>query len=192
MDIRTDILLTQKTFRILLDAMSHPGNIYRLGETICRGNGRYLMTILSTLLDGEVSFHVIGGNANQIESKVIQLTGALPTGIEAADFVIDLSGKGEGKLLKAQRGILEYPDKGATLISLIESFSTRDASGVTLRLTGPGIKNRRSVRIVGVSRALFQNLKEINSEFPLGVDAMLVGGRGQIMCIPRSTNIEVI
>jgi alpha-D-ribose 1-methylphosphonate 5-triphosphate synthase subunit PhnH len=58
-------------------------------------------------------------------------------------------------------------------------------------LKGPGIKDAIAVAISGLGENELADIKETTSEFPMGIDCVFVDGAGQVMCIPRSTRIEV-
>lgn len=201
MQINEETLTTQKTFRILLQAMSHPGRLYSLSpESIFRTQEikltwpRGVTLILQTLLDHEVGFCVIGKEKKHIELTISELTGSPAKSISDADFIIIPDGKSNREILKAKRGTHEYPDTGATVIYVVESLNDRDnieASTIAL-LKGPGIRNNITVAVQGLGRNELSCIKEINSEFPLGVDCVFIDSTNKIMCIPRSAKIEVM
>lgn len=190
-----ETLLTQRTFRILLKAMSHPGKVFPL-EKMPSKNG--LMLILQTLLDGEVSFCLLSREKGFLEEKIKSFTGSKETIIEEADFIIIPSGNSQGLINRAKRGTLEYPDRGATAIYCVNSILPHSYIGLTetnggfnLSLKGPGINGEITVFLSGISKDEFYHLRKINSDYPLGIDAIFVDSASNIMCIPRSTVIEV-
>lgn len=188
MQINNEAFITQKTFRALLQATSHPGRVYSLSQE-SELNG--LISALQTLLDHEVTFNVFGRQKEELEYKTIRATASKTANIEDADFIIIPSGNSEGEILHAKRGSLEYPDAGATVIYSIHSLSARDDGGLKITLKGPGINGEISPFISGVGKKEFHYLKEINSEYPLGIDSIFIDSENRIMCIPRSTRIEV-
>jgi len=191
-------LITQKTFRTLLQAMSRPGRVYSLSQELESG----LILFIQTLLDHEVTFNVFGHQREEWEYRIIRATGSRTANIEDADFVIIPSGGSDGAILHAKRGSLEYPDTGATVIYSINSLSqippihpfAKGGVRGDLRITlkGPGINGEITPFIGGIKKDEFHYLKEINSEYPLGVDSIFIDAENRIMCIPRSTKIEVI
>jgi alpha-D-ribose 1-methylphosphonate 5-triphosphate synthase subunit PhnH len=187
--------MTQKTFRSLLQAMAHPGRVYRLEETTdVRSrltNSTNLIPILLTLLDHEVGFCVIGPEKEDVETTVSELTGCPVNDLTEADFIIVLGEESHGEILKAKRGTLEYPDTGATVIYRVESLDDRDNGKRVALLKGPGIKNDIAPVVRGLGRDELLYLKEINSEYPLGIDSIIIDGANRIMCIPRSARIEL-
>lgn len=204
-------LITQKTFRTLLQAMSHPGKVYKL-ETMNKElselpfskewmGGFYaaLISVLITLLDHEVTFNVVGHQRKEWEYMIIRATGSRTANIDDADFVIIPSGDSEGAILHAKRGSPEYPDTGATVIYFLNSICSilphsprYKRTDLRVTLKGPGINGEMAPLISGIKKDEFYYLKQINSEYPLGVDCIFIDAENRIMCIPRSTKIEVI
>ncbi len=205
MQINDETFITQKTFRALLQAMSHPGRVYQLEqktEVRSQITDKYnLFSVLQTLLDHEVGFCVIGKEKEYLKSNISELTGCPVKDISDADFIIVSDGESNGEILKAKKGSLEYPDTGATVIYSIRSLSQIPPypplvkggirGDLKLTLKGPGINGEISLFLVGVSKKEFHYLKEINSEYPLGIDSVFIDSANRIMCIPRSTRIEV-
>ncbi len=181
-------LVTQRTFRILLQAMSHPGRTYALPA---EGRKPGWQLVLQTLLDPEVSFTVLGNDQPGWEKEIRQLTRCPASGVAQADFLIAPEGDSHGELGKAKRGTLEYPDTGATVIYLVESLKDQGGEEPVLILRGPGIQEAIAPVIQGLNRQEFLDLQEINREFPLGIDGIFIDRLNRIMCLPRSTQIEV-
>ncbi|MFH0996477.1 MAG: phosphonate C-P lyase system protein PhnH [Pseudomonadota bacterium] len=195
------------TFRVILQGMSHPGKIYALtgSPTPSSDTGTSprsypgkkaplpnlpgaesaVIEILGCLMDNEVSFAVIGDKG--METVIARHTDSRPVSLEDADYIIVLNGTTRGKLAGFKRGSLEYPDTGATILYLVEALS--EATGVVL--SGPGVNGTVSLRITGLDPSELQLLRQVNSEFPLGVDAIFLDQSGQIACIPRSSRIGV-
>ncbi|WP_333654851.1 phosphonate C-P lyase system protein PhnH [Dissulfurispira sp.] len=191
-----EYLITQKTFRALLQAMSHPGRVYNIGDFISDSPIRPfthspLMLVLQTLLDHEVGFRVIGTGKEYLETTISELTRCPVKDISDADFIIVSDGESNGEILKAKRGSLEYPDTGATVIYVVEFLNDRDNGKPIALLKGPGIRNDIAPVIHGLGQNELFHIKENNSEFPLGIDCIFIDGANRIMCIPRSTRIEV-
>jgi alpha-D-ribose 1-methylphosphonate 5-triphosphate synthase subunit PhnH len=196
MSIQDETLMTQKTFSALLQAMSHPGRVYRLEDKIEAGSRisdpYNLFSVLLTLLDHEVGFCVIGPEKEYLEPAVSELTRCPVKNPEETDFMIVSSGESHGEILKAKRGTLEYPDTGATVIYRVASLENKGDKKIMARLKGPGIKKAIDPVIQGLGRNELSYIKEINSEYPLGIDCIFADSANRIMCIPRSTRIEVI
>jgi len=181
-------LATQQTFRILLQAMSHPGRTYALPGEGCKSGWQM---VLQTLLDPEVSFAVLGNDQPRWEREIRQLTRCPASELAQADFILVPEGDSQGEVLKVRRGTLEYPDTGSTVIYLVESLKDPGGGEPELVLRGPGIPDEIAPVIQGLNKHEFEYLQEINREFPLGIDGIFIDRVNRLMCLPRSTKIEV-
>ena len=175
------------TFRVILQAMSHPGTTCQL--PICEsktGEHAPLIQLLSCLMDNEVSFSIVGDDSGTLATDLSLHTGSVRTEISESDFVIATRGTTSGQLSRIKRGTLEYPDGGATLVYLVDEIAEE---GGTSELSGPGVNGTISPLFAGLSATELRGLREINAEYPLGVDAVFLDTNGWIACIPRSTRI---
>lgn len=185
---------TQEVFRTILHCMSRPGTIKSIAEvserlerkTFCQSS-----TLLNaiTLLDAEVSFHVIGGNAASIEELFSAYTMSKVTNVQAADFIFIMQ-DAEKQFIhdvftKAKKGTLINPQQSATIIIETEMLSNEHR----LTLKGPGIANTESVKI-DASEYWMSARAEANNEYPLGVDMILIDHQSNLMCLPRTTQIH--
>ncbi|MEJ5284148.1 MAG: phosphonate C-P lyase system protein PhnH [Brevinematales bacterium] len=181
-----EVIVTQKTFRILMNAMANPGKFY---STIMEENLSTLEKICLTLLDHEVRFSIVGEKVKEENiNRIIYLTGSRYTTIEEADYVI-LNGNAHNEILNNVKiGTLEEPENGATLIYNLEK---NNLPQVKLKISGPGIKDFMEVNLTGITREEIEKIKKINLSYPLGVDVIFCYEDG-IMCLPRSTMIDMV
>jgi alpha-D-ribose 1-methylphosphonate 5-triphosphate synthase subunit PhnH len=100
-------------------------------------------------------------------------------------FVLDPTDLAES-VSSAKPGTLISPHTGATIIGAVESVEEAGP----LSLTGPGIEFSRSL---GVHPApdWVQPRAEKNGEFPMGVDMLLAAANGDVVALPRTTQIAV-
>ena len=175
------------TFRVVLQAMSHPGAPFQLPAQEPRA-GEYapLIQLLSCLMDNEVSFAIVGDDCSPLAMALVQHTGSPRADICESDFVIAIGGTTSGQMSRIKRGTLEYPDGGATLVYLVDGIM---GEGGTVELSGPGVNGTVRPLFTGLSAAELGGLREINAEYPLGVDAVFLDTNGRIACIPRSSRI---
>ena len=173
-----DNFTAQGAFSSLLRAMARPGTVYPMP-------GNAMMSALHALLDNEVTCHVSGDD--RLSEELRQETGCVVADLADADFIVVPQGNSMGSLRGAKRGTLDYPDRGATVLFGVRAFG----KGESLRLTGPGIEGEAVVSVEGWCMDDARSLEELNSEFPLGVDCILVGESG-VLCIPRSSRLEVL
>lgn len=191
LDARTRCL---RNFRMLLQAMSRPGRLFHLDV-------RPLfypfpaMAIAECLLDHEVSFNVAGqGASKECFSLIMETTGAQPAALEAADFLFLFGTGSDEALQQAKRGTPAYPDESATLVYSVDSGPTPDNDRLRIRLKGPGIAAPDGIapEMSGLDLDVLHQLRRINLDYPQGVDAIFVQPTGELICLPRSTHIEVI
>ncbi len=175
------------TFRVILQAMSHPGRTFALPfcGSPARDHAALIMT-LGCLLDNEVTFSIIEDDDNRVADVISFHTGSVRVGISKADFVIAARGRTDGLLASMRRGTLEYPDTGATVIYLIDDIA---GEGGRFAMSGPGIKGTIHPLFTGLATTEMNELREVNTEYPLGVDALFLDAHGRIACIPRSIRI---
>lgn len=170
------------TFRGILQAMSRPGTIQQLPI----GGDGPLQTLLSSLLDQEVSLAGIDPAAADLAVEVARKTGCRITALEQADFLLAVGDSAAERLPVLKRGSSEYPETGATVIFLVDGINPE---GGAFSLSGPGVKDVVYPDFSGISDKVLPLLAEVNRDFPLGIDAVVLDRQGQLACIPRSTRI---
>jgi alpha-D-ribose 1-methylphosphonate 5-triphosphate synthase subunit PhnH len=175
-------VLGHAVYRAVLAAMSRPGTVHALPPSPGMGP---VVQVLGALLDHEASFCVPGDEALALEIR--RATGGRPAPLAEADFVVFAAGGSGGAVREARRGSFEYPDLGATALYRVHGLAPEGGPAV---LRGPGIRDRCSPAM-GLPAAELELLGEVNREFPLGVDAIFLDEDGRVLCLPRSTRIEV-
>lgn len=181
------IIHDHATFRVLLRAMSRPGSVCQLPRhREASGQDALLAAVLRCLMDNEVTYYVADDAPDGLSLEIFRFTGSNRADIGMADFLIFPAGTSRGRLSGARRGTLEYPDKGATVVYLVERLGE---TGGEAAMHGPGINGTVRPLINGLVKAELGLLRAANAEFPLGLDAMFLDSDGRIMCIPRSTRI---
>ena len=179
------VLLGHAVYRPLLQAMARPGTVQQLPAA---ARARPLFALLGALVDREVAVHVAGVAGVALQRELAWATGGRPERLEDADFVVFPEGTSGGRVLQARRGTLEYPDVGATALYAVRRCAPEGGRAV---LRGPGIRDAARPTLEGLGAEELSWLREANREFPLGVDAIFLDPEGQVICIPRSTRIEV-
>lgn len=185
----------QSVFRTLLDAASHPGRAYYLAAA---GAGAAkqpaYLAVAQTLLDHEVTFHVLspdGGSA--MADRIFAATKARPASLEIADYVF-VNGPGSGgRIRSAKTGTPNHPDRGATVIYVLPASAAAPVKNTAgIQLAGPGIPTARVPDCSGLLPAELACIRDLNAEYPLGVDCFFLGPGGAVMAVPRSTRIRIV
>lgn len=188
-----EIFDTQRHFRTLLDSMSRPGKINRFAAVNLSPPTGLLTAsayVAFTLLNGDATYHLAGLPA-EIGSYLSANTQSHAVAVEYADFHF-ASGAGDaGFLASAKVGQPAYPETGATVVLQVDHLGkSSSVGGLQLTLEGPGIESREIVYVAGLLPSFLDGLRARNSEFPLGVDAILTSLDGCVLCLPRTTRIR--
>ncbi|MCE4956016.1 phosphonate C-P lyase system protein PhnH [Macrococcoides caseolyticum] len=175
-------------FRQVMDGMSKPGVINPIeGITHRTSYSDAMYLLLQTLLDNEVTFHIVNGLQSDREEIQLLLNSRV-VDLQLADYIImkqqDLSDV--HRLLESKRGTYKDPEVSATWLIQLDHFS----SGDVYTLTGPGIKTQVQVNLPGMSELIAQR-NQLCQSFPLGVDMIFVTD-DSVLCIPRTTVIKEV
>ncbi len=174
------------TFEALMWALSRPGQAREFG--VRDGDAMGLETVAEALLDLEVSFF----SSDTVLETSLTRTGAQARAVTEAEcvFCTHLEPDILEQLEHASIGTLVYPDQSATIV-----IACAFGSGLSLRLTGPGIQSETRVRVLGVPEEFFA-LRNRVSSYPLGWDVLLVekdkNSSARVIGLPRTTRIELI
>jgi alpha-D-ribose 1-methylphosphonate 5-triphosphate synthase subunit PhnH len=183
MGTQIEIDRKQETFRELMGAMARPGRL----TAITPSKAGLLTDVLDVLLDHEVVFCVLGENKDLMEQRITATTGSMTADIGSADFVITAAKDTGDELYKAKRGSLEYPDNGATVIYFsVVPYENKNNQEFIFK--GPGVAPGFGPVAPGIPESELKKLSEINSDYPLGVDVVIISGNS-LLCIPRSSKI---
>jgi alpha-D-ribose 1-methylphosphonate 5-triphosphate synthase subunit PhnH len=177
---------SQRVFRCLLEATASPGKVFALPPF----DAAAPETVARTLLDPEVTFCVAGREARETEGRLSRLTGARAVPPPEADFALMLDAEAGGLASELERGSLEYPERGATVIYAVVRLA--ETGSLALRLGGPGVPESRNLGVEGLLISEAEALQEGRAGYPLGVEAYLVDEAGMVAGLPRSTSLEVI
>ncbi len=188
-----EIFDAQEHFRIILDSMARPGKVNKIGEIKIQSPENLhpaSALVAFALLNRDVAFYA-ENNQETIAEYFVVNTNSKPTAIDKADFVF-ISGTSNGQaVLEANTGVLEYPEKSATIIIDVDHiFDVPKDQTHEIILQGPGVNGEKRVYVRNISTDILMALKVQNSEYPLGVDVILTDSEGNIMCIPRSNNFS--
>lgn len=194
--LRDPIRASQHVFRLTLDALANPGSVHSLivhprvvlSDTVAFP---YLGSLLVTLLDHEVSVHFADAlHFADLSGMLVKRTRVALADAATAMFAVahrDSIDPGLPELL--QRGSLAFPDDGATLIIAVTSLDQAVSGGMALRLSGPGIATEQLLIVSGLSMDVLDSRTRATSNYPKGIDLLLIDDEGRLAGLPRTTQI---
>lgn len=176
-------------FRTLLNAMANPGQVQAQPLPLDPPAPMTANTTAAilTLVDNDTPLWLCPTlGTGDIQSFLKFHTGApITDDIAQAAFVVATT-ETVPDLKSLPIGTAEYPDRSATLI--IQAAG--DASGATVTLSGPGIRDRQELSIAGLQDGFWQAAQLNNALFPLGADFIFACQDGIAAC-PRSVTITM-
>jgi alpha-D-ribose 1-methylphosphonate 5-triphosphate synthase subunit PhnH len=92
-----------------------------------------------------------------------------------------------GELEAADRGSEEEPERGATVVRLVEG----DGPRVPVTLEGPGVDGRLQTSLP-CSRRELEARDRACAAYPLGIDLVFLEPDGGIRALPRTTRVRVL
>jgi alpha-D-ribose 1-methylphosphonate 5-triphosphate synthase subunit PhnH len=197
----------QQAYRLLVHATSFPGSVIDLAPLFDERHGSEpapatAMLLARTLLDAEVTFSCSTSFDELSPLELAQVTYARPATAESARFLIVChrdADEQDGGLCeaidRANAGTLSDPHLGATVIGLLPSIANdaREVPAddrVALTLSGPGIDGSRELFTTAPTEWI-ERRAERNREFPLGIDLLLFSRTGQLISLPRTTQVVI-
>jgi phosphonate C-P lyase system protein PhnH len=186
-----DVYESQEVFRTLLDALSQPGTIHHLPQAVAH---RFVPALapLAALVSHDVPFAICGVESVATSIAVERATFGRSVDPELAIFIAALSGNTpEARTIK--RGSPHRPDGGCQISYQISGRlipGTTEQS--TFSIAGPGVPTVRTISVEWATDQLssLQQLLDARSDsWPMGFDIWLVDDFGQVVGIPRTSNI---
>jgi len=183
------VLSAQSTFRLVMDAMAHPGSVYRIAAAVeaPRPLMRASAALALTLCDHDTPIWLDRpmSEAPDLANWLKFHSGApIVTDPSAASFALIADSNALPELDSFSFGSAEYPDRSTTLILQVESLT----QGQRYELRGPGINGTVVLRAAIEPKDLFGRLAVNAASFPRGIDVVLIAG-GEIVAIPRTTRL---
>jgi alpha-D-ribose 1-methylphosphonate 5-triphosphate synthase subunit PhnH len=187
--IHETALRSQAGFRILMQAFAHPGTLFT-SQSPARSApaiGDAAASVLLTLCDFETPVHLarsmaaIDGLADWLRFETTAPITDEPA--RAMFALVDLR-TDPFSLQDFAQGTEAYPDRATTVIFLCDALE----GGVSLSLSGPGIKATRWFHPKPWPETLGQQWLINRQRFPLGVDLIFCAGN-TLAALPRTTRI---
>jgi alpha-D-ribose 1-methylphosphonate 5-triphosphate synthase subunit PhnH len=173
---------TQQCFRTLVAAMSRPGTVHETPTSPADH------AVLATLVDHEVSCYTTDETIRTALANEGRLTEASMT---AAD-IVHATTPTDGAVETLRSGSLTEPSEGATIVYRVTELipESANSSATTLSLSGPGIKDTRTLAVEGLPASEATSISRAQSEYPQGVD-VIVATETALAALPRSVELEV-
>lgn len=175
---------SQATFRVLMDAMAHPGRVLELPATaeapgaLGPGQAAVALTLIDAttpvLLDRDF-------DGADVRTWLSFHTGASVTD-DAATAAFAFIARGHAVPADLPTGTEDYPDRSATVVIEVAGFG----NGERFILSGPGIDGHAEVAVSGLAGGFADRLADNRALFPRGLDFILTAGR-DVLALPRST-----
>jgi alpha-D-ribose 1-methylphosphonate 5-triphosphate synthase subunit PhnH len=179
---------SQRAFRSVLDAMSHPGRIVDVPGAIQAPAPLHPATALVclALLDLDTPLWLDGAASRIDVREWLRFHCGVPLVDRpgAATFALVADPHGMPPLADFDTGTAEHPERSATLVIQVEAL----LGGTGRRLSGPGIEREARLDVVGVPDAFWTWLDANHALFPRGVDVVASAGR-VIAALPRTTRV---
>ena len=188
------ILDAQHTFRVCLDAMAHPAQIYSLPDRLEAPAplSNTAAAIALTLADFEVSLWLDETLAavQDVADFLRFHTGAqIAERPDEADFAIAAAPAKVPALSAFKQGTPEYPDRSTTLILQVDSLSN-DSGDAEMMFRGPGIRETARIAASPLPTSFAAQLHDNRALFPCGVDVILASD-SKFAALPRSAVIQL-
>ena len=181
---------SQRVFRQVLDAMSHPGKIVRIQDLddAPQPLNKSTAAICLSLVDFETPLWADSEIASNGEAmNYLRFHCGCPVTQDPMEARTALISDAEplAGFNRFNPGTDERPEMSTTLIVQVNAL-TQDGG---LTLSGPGIETTRTLGVDGVSSAFWDAVCANNALFPRGVDLILSADE-HIVCLPRTTQVE--
>jgi alpha-D-ribose 1-methylphosphonate 5-triphosphate synthase subunit PhnH len=170
----------QQLFRSLLDAFSYPGRIQT-----CTAQAEPWLALLGALLDGQTT---LSDPQDMLEESIWPKLEAQRVPYELAAFILLDGSQAPEKV--PSLGTLEEPEGGATVLLRVASLHEESAGALSLKLTGPGIRQPVTIGVDGLHADWINARNDWVSSFPLGVELVLCDAQ-RFVALPRTTRIVI-
>jgi alpha-D-ribose 1-methylphosphonate 5-triphosphate synthase subunit PhnH len=183
------VLVAQRGFRALMDAMANPGTVQSLdlGLAPPAPLTPELAAVALVLCDPDSPVWLdsrLGVSDAVVAWLNFHIAAPLTAEPGAAQFAL-VTGADTLPLLNAfALGSDQYPDSSTTVVLALPGLD----GGPSLALSGPGIKGTRMISPLGLPGDFVTQRLENRERFPRGVDLLLVAD-GAVIGLPRTTRI---
>jgi alpha-D-ribose 1-methylphosphonate 5-triphosphate synthase subunit PhnH len=183
------VLDSQRIFRGVLDAMSHPGRIVALAVEDAASGPLHpaAEAVCLALVDFETPLWLDATGRTADVTAHLRFHCGCPIVDEPvhARFAVVADPMRMPELEHFDPGTDEYPDRSATVIVQAWALS----AGTGRRLTGPGIESEARLDALGLPERFWASLRANHARFPRGIDVLITAG-SRLAALPRTTRVE--
>jgi alpha-D-ribose 1-methylphosphonate 5-triphosphate synthase subunit PhnH len=179
---------SQRLFRAVLEAFSHPGRIVRLPDPprAAAPLSRATTAFLLTLVDRDTPLWLAPAFDTPAVCDFVRFhTGAAIARQPADALFAVLTPEGMPPIDSFPIGTDPYPDRSATLVVELPSLT----GGPERHWRGPGIEDRQAVGLAGLPDSFWTQWAANRALFPCGVDLVFATG-SDLLALPRSIAVE--
>lgn len=189
----TDVHESQEIFRCLLAALSRPGEIIHLPDTVPSRITPCLAPLMA-LVSHDTPFSVVGEDAAAVCEAMTRATFGRTTTPDEAALVTVLEGAViDPNILR--HGTDLRPDAGCQVALAVDgSLITSGNDDAFLSVAGPGVPGTRCIAIDSKASELMrlaQFLSQRIEQPPRGFDAWLIDRHGAVVGVPRTSRLRI-
>ena len=172
-------------FRALLQAFAFPGRVAQLPPHLVARMPALSLPLLA-LTDIETSF--CAPDEPELEGEIATITSARISNSRDAQFVMHRDVPSREFVIGLGRGTSFRPELGARMVL---AWNAPFDANIEVGLSGPGVVPGSSLR-VGHDLVEFLAVRaEVNAQPPAGIDCWLVSTNGEVVGLPRTTQIQM-
>ena len=185
----TPVLSAQTTFRAVLNALARPGSVHPMTVAVSAPPplAAGAAAIALTLCDHDTPIWLDAGlrsAASVIAWLRFHCGSTIVDDPRAAAFALASAPSELPPFDRFNPGMPDYPDRSTTIVLQVESLR----SGPALILTGPGVRDRQSLRASPLPHDIGERLIANRRLFPRGVDLILATAN-EVAALPRSVRV---
>jgi alpha-D-ribose 1-methylphosphonate 5-triphosphate synthase subunit PhnH len=186
--------VAQRAFHAIMEAFSRPGTLHQLPLEAVPAGVPAVMIPLLTLADIMTPVAALPTPGQPTEDAVAlaaRLVVAPVAEPESTRFALAFGEPDHDVFARLQMGSHWSPETGAMLFQRVSGIGPATEGGWLL--SGPGVKPGEPVRlnVGGLSDTFVAIRSELVSDYPAGIDVLLVADDGRIAALSRTTRVEL-
>jgi alpha-D-ribose 1-methylphosphonate 5-triphosphate synthase subunit PhnH len=204
-DTRTEeLLVTQRAFREVMDALARPGQL-RSVPPMPRSTlaNPWLETLTQMLLDSSCTFCAAASDEAALAASLATRSSAVQVPVAQAHVAVITADASEASstqvLCALSGGTDESPERGATAIIECAALgaltappkdggNARAAQASWFCVTGPGVSGEHS--FCATQPWWYEARESRGDEFPCGIDVLLIDQSGSVVGLPRTAQLR--